>query len=283
MPLPQGRIPDPVAGLAVRSRYRILNGANGDMLIGAGVLDKSGVVVDTADHTSPFWSCVVVLRGHGSYRDSLGISRELGPGSLLHRFTDRRHDLRIDPASRYREVFLVPGQAVLDSLLSLELVDPTQPVVRVAPDRPWLSWADRLIDRLPDADEAELAPLALDMGAHLAALLAAGGQRHDPGQGFRSRACRELLRDITAREPLAAVAQRLGLEQQAFGRRFRALVGQSPGQYRIRRRIDRARDLLASGGHTVAEVAAILGYPSPFAFSRQFTAVSGSPPSLWRQ
>jgi AraC family transcriptional regulator of arabinose operon len=282
MPHPQGRIPDPVARLAVRSRYRTLGSAGGDHLIGAGVLDKSGDVVDAANHTSPFWSCVVVLRGRASYRDSLGIARELGPGSLLHRFTDRRHDMRIDPGSRYREVFLVPGRAVLDVLLALELVDPLQPVVRVSPDQPWLAWADRLIDQLPDADEAELAPLALDMGSRIGALLAAGGQERDPAQGFRAVACRELLRDITAREPLAAVAGRLGLGAQAFARRFRAVVGQSPGQYRIRRRIDRARDLLASGGRTVAEVAALLGYPSPFAFSRQFTAVAGSPPSLWR-
>ena len=41
----------------------------------------------------------------------------------------------------------------------------------------------------------------------------------------------------------------------------------------------RARQLLITSDHTVAEIAAAVGYPDPFYFSRQFSAVNGVSPA----
>ena len=54
------------------------------------------------------------------------------------------------------------------------------------------------------------------------------------------------------------------------------------GAYARRRRDERAEELLAGGGATVAEVAARLGYPSAAAFSQAFRASHGMSPSDWR-
>jgi AraC family transcriptional regulator of arabinose operon len=44
----------------------------------------------------------------------------------------------------------------------------------------------------------------------------------------------------------------------------------------------RARQLLITSDHTVAEIAASVGYPDPFYFSRQFSAVNGVSPREFR-
>lgn len=72
-----------------------------------------------------------------------------------------------------------------------------------------------------------------------------------------------------------------GISYARLRKAFRARFGVSPGRYRIERRLALAASLLRHDGRGVAEVAAILGYPSPFAFSAQFRARFGKPPSRW--
>ena len=55
-----------------------------------------------------------------------------------------------------------------------------------------------------------------------------------------------------------------------------------PGDYRIQRRIGKARRLLLHYGRQVKEVALRLGYSSPAAFGAQFLAVTGMTPQQFR-
>src|SRR5690606_2189614 len=72
----------------------------------------------------------------------------------------------------------------------------------------------------------------------------------------------DLHRDVS----VAQIAARLSLSYERFRKVFREHVGVPPGEYRIRRRIDAARALLAQGGLTNKEVAYRLGYVDPFTF-----------------
>lgn len=49
-----------------------------------------------------------------------------------------------------------------------------------------------------------------------------------------------------------------------------------------RLRMARARQLLITSDHTVAEIATVVGYPDPFYFSRHFGAVNGVSPRAFR-
>jgi AraC-like DNA-binding protein len=69
---------------------------------------------------------------------------------------------------------------------------------------------------------------------------------------------------------------------ESFRKEFRARMGVSPGDYRIRRRIDRARELLTSTTQSVKEIAYELGYPNPSVFSLQFKREVGRSPEHYR-
>jgi AraC-like DNA-binding protein len=68
-----------------------------------------------------------------------------------------------------------------------------------------------------------------------------------------------------------------------FRKRFLERAGTSPGDYRIRRRIERAMALLTKEKLLVKEVAAQLGYPDEYAFSAQFKKVAGVSPTIFRE
>lgn len=81
---------------------------------------------------------------------------------------------------------------------------------------------------------------------------------------------------------LYELAGRAGYGVDHFARAFKSTLGLTPGEYRIRARIERARILLASSDMTIGEVARALGYADVFFFSRQFKERTGLAPSEWR-
>jgi AraC-like DNA-binding protein len=79
-----------------------------------------------------------------------------------------------------------------------------------------------------------------------------------------------------------ALARLAGFSPSHLSARFRSLTGFSITEYVKRLRMARARQLLITSDHTVAEIAAAVGYPDPFYFSRQFSAVNGVSPREFR-
>ena len=82
---------------------------------------------------------------------------------------------------------------------------------------------------------------------------------------------------------LPSLADAAAMSRSAFAERFRAVVGEPPGAYVTRVRLDRARHLLRATDATVADVAAGVGYGSEESLSRAFKARFGVAPSVMRR
>jgi AraC-like DNA-binding protein len=103
-------------------------------------------------------------------------------------------------------------------------------------------------------------------------------------EGFR-RLCRarELL--LAGEDPptIADLAREVGISPFHFIRQFEAVFGATPHQYRIQARLDRARELLATGRYTVTRVCMEVGFSSLGSFSTLFTRRMGETPSAYRE
>ena len=85
------------------------------------------------------------------------------------------------------------------------------------------------------------------------------------------------------REPSIGELSRLcGMSENTFRRRMQACFGLSPTQFLLRRRMERAKQLLLETSHTVEAVSAELGYGETSHFSRQFKAYTSLSPSVFR-
>ena len=117
---------------------------------------------------------------------------------------------------------------------------------------------------------------------HLLAKLAAERDGRSTGRAPITRVQDHLREHLSAPVDVPALAELAGFSQSHFSARFKAVTGFSVTEYVKRLRMARARQLLITSDHTVAEIAAEVGYPDAFYFSRLFHAVSGSSPRDFR-
>lgn len=92
------------------------------------------------------------------------------------------------------------------------------------------------------------------------------------------------LADARYAEPLsvADLAAAAGLSRAHFSREFRRVFGESPHQYLLTRRLERAADLLRTTDRPVVEICFAVGARSPGSFATSFRRVYGLTPRAYR-
>jgi AraC-like DNA-binding protein len=103
-------------------------------------------------------------------------------------------------------------------------------------------------------------------------------------------AARHLLRakdliEARYREPLdvPTLARAAGLSPAHFSREFRRAFGETPHQYLLTRRMERASALLCTTDRTVLDVCLSVGLQSVGSFTTTFTRTYGMPPTAYRR
>src|SRR5688500_3366547 len=100
---------------------------------------------------------------------------------------------------------------------------------------------------------------------------------------------RHLLRakdlvDARYREPLDVItlARAAGLSPAHFSREFRRAFGETPHQYLLTRRMERATALLRSTDRSVLDICLSVGLQSVGSFTTSFGRTYGMPPTAYR-
>lgn len=82
---------------------------------------------------------------------------------------------------------------------------------------------------------------------------------------------------------VVALARSASVSQAYFSRSFKSAFGETPHQYLMSRRMERAMALLRAGDLSVTEVCFAVGFSSLGSFSTQFRRFVGDSPSAYRQ
>jgi len=82
---------------------------------------------------------------------------------------------------------------------------------------------------------------------------------------------------------LADVASAAGLTRMHFAAQFRAATGLRPHEYLLRRRIERAQEMLAGTGMSLVDIALSVGFQTQSHFTSVFKRYAGQPPRAWRE
>lgn len=95
---------------------------------------------------------------------------------------------------------------------------------------------------------------------------------------------RDLIdRAYAERLDLRALARSAAVSPSYFSRSFKAAFGETPHQYLMSRRMERAKALLRAGELSVTEVCVAVGFTSLGSFSTQFRRVVGVSPAAYRR
>ncbi len=263
---------------------RSLGGPAKKLMIGAGFLLKPHGTRQHFETRFKDYSGVLVLRGFGHYIDWKGREHPISPGCFFQRLPGRLHSTIHPDCPDWAECFVDFSQSFAQTLAESGSLDLEKPVLNPGLNLALIERFDWLVNALRGAVESELPRLLA--GIHLLIVDIYARDQHDtlasPTARKLEAAAQRLATDSAERVMLPELAEELGFGYESFRKDFRARFGVSPNDYRIRRRVERARSLLEQGELTVKEVAHELGYANAFVFSRQFRQLMGVPPSSFR-
>lgn len=102
-------------------------------------------------------------------------------------------------------------------------------------------------------------------------------------QALHLRRAKDLV-DRAYAQPLdvVALARHAHLSPGHFARRFKDAFGETPHQYVLTRRVERAQELLRNTDTSVTDVCLEVGFQSLGSFSSAFTRVTGTTPTAYR-
>jgi len=89
--------------------------------------------------------------------------------------------------------------------------------------------------------------------------------------------------NLSADPSISDVADQCGLSSGYFSRAFKCETGISPHRWLMKRRVERAKELLREEDSRLAEVAQVCGFVDQSHFARVFSKIEGCSPGRWRR
>jgi AraC family transcriptional regulator of arabinose operon len=175
----------------------------------------------------------------------------------------------------------VTGEDVPDLLAAIGLTAGAPTAAITDPIRAF-ALAESVCDDLGRDETVASLTAAAGAAWNLLAQLAAERDGRTAAREPITRMQNHLREHLAAPVSVPALASMAGFSPSHFSARFRTMTGYSVTEYVKRLRIARARQLLITSDRTVAEIAAAVGYPDPFYFSRHFKTVNGMSPRDFR-
>jgi AraC-like DNA-binding protein len=240
-----------------------------------------------------------VARGDGAAVDAR--SR----GHLVKILFDRREilisvmDRPMQPASRSRENaahFHVVSAALAERLKGFNDEAGSHGVLVVDPRVVREPAVERLVQALLALDGVEKDLVALYVEALCLAILTrllsmrgngdlpAAGRRMAPLPKWRLKRVVDYVNThLASRITLADLAGAAGRTRMHFAAQFRVATGSRPHDFVLRRRIERAQQLLRDPGLALADIALSVGFQNQAHFTTVFKRFTGATPHRWRR
>ena len=184
----------------------------------------------------------------------------------------------------WSEVYAVFDGPVFDLWKQSGLLDPSRPVRRLQTVDYWLPRFSAVIQagRTPGLSPSLIEVCQLQRV--LAEALTAPGPDAAAAteKQWAQQACSLLEADLSRPLDLHAAAATMNVSYELFRKRFRQVVGLSPAQYRARRNIDLACELIRAGQLRHKQIASRLGFADEYHFSKRFKKITGRSPRQFR-
>jgi AraC-like DNA-binding protein len=231
------------------------------------------------------WQLVAITAGGGWFESASQSLSAVSSGDLLLLFPGEWHRYRPDAETGWTELWLELQGPALARLQTEGVLSPDSPVQRFKGTSAEALLA-RLHTRLRE-NTSGFDPELAGWAWQLLAQIVTARRRASPAESDIARAVRRaetLLADRLENPPaMPALARELGVAYSYFRREFAKRTGLSPHAYLLRLRLEKARRLLGNGTAPLKDIAAQLGFSSPYHLSAAFKQAFGTAPAYWRR
>jgi len=218
---------------------------------------------------------LVCVKGRGWCRIG-GTSHEVRAGDVAVIPAGVTHAYGTDAQEPWTLWWLHVEGADVAEILAAAGMTKTAPVRQLDTVYRMVALVQEILDRL-EKDLGDSSLLASSGAAwHLLTLLSSGSTASSPQGAAVERATNYLRAHLGAAVSVAELAEVAQLSQSHFAALFKQQHGLPVHQFATQLRMAKARELLDTTTLPVARIAAAVGYPDAFYFSRQFRAVHGT-------
>jgi len=228
--------------------------------------------------TSKYCGICYIIRGTGEYIYNNKVF-ELKPGTLTIPCPESTRIRRLNN-ELYKDMYFILPPEYYFILRDMHLVSPDQPVINIGVQNHFISGFNNLINEFKQISDIEL-PLIIPklMSFLIDALMHVNTEESEHQKAMKQAAIQLESEDIS----LEQLAKMYKMSLSNFRRVFKNVFNITPGNFRIKKKIEKIQQCLATKDIPLYELAQIYGYPDTFTLSKQFKKFTGYSPREYRK
>ena len=238
-----------------------------------------------ASHQTNFITSEYVMlyipQGSATYSDDQHENVPIKAGDVWQRFPNIAHSIVCHEVCTW---YFVAVPAAVIPLLEVTGIDPYKQIsFHIGIHKQIMRRYEQVHRQLYNGKQSQLPNCLLAMQQLMIDLHQLAKSPDNAQQHWLELAKQQLGNALDQRIPTNQIAQSLGMSYANFRKKFTQATGNSPGQFRIRQRLQFAQEQLAGTQQSIADIAESLGYPDVYSFNAQFARHMGIPPGQYRK
>ncbi|TCD03151.1 AraC family transcriptional regulator [Pedobacter psychroterrae] len=228
---------------------------------------------------------VFISKGKGIYGSALTKPSEVVAGNCFLLFPEVWHRYKPDVKFGWEEHWVGFNGSYIRDLMNQSIFDAKNPIIDLGFNTDMLVLYNRLIDEVQVSSVGypqQIAGTTMQLLGLLSNQLRNNQRAHDPVGKLISKAKFLIQESFENSMDMEQLAKDLPMGYSSFRKAFKKITGQSPNQYHLNLRLERAKNLLTMTALNINEVSDHTGFESVSYFSKLFKKKHGVPPRSYR-
>jgi len=228
---------------------------------------------------------IFISKGKGTYGSALTKPAEVVAGNCFLLHPGVWHRYKPDPKLGWEEHWVGFNGKYIEQLMQQGIFDPKDPIVDLGFNTEMLILYKKLIDEVQLSSVGypqQIAGITLQILGLVSNLARHNERASDPVGKLIAKAKFLIQESFENSLDMEELASALPMGYSSFRKAFKRITGQSPNQYHLNLRLDRARNLLAMTALNINEISDQTGFESVSYFSKLFKKKHGVSPRSYR-
>ncbi|MDB5159034.1 MAG: transcriptional regulator, AraC family [Mucilaginibacter sp.] len=229
---------------------------------------------------------VFISKGKGLYASTLTQPFELNAGTCFFLYPGVLHRYKPDPKIGWEEYWVGFNGYYAEQLMNSGFFDRQNPFVYLGLNKDILILFRDLINAVQASLTGypqQIAGITLQILGLINNIAEHHEYNDDPVGKLISKAKFIIQESFEDNLDMEKLARELPMGYSAFRKAFKRITGESPNQYHLNLRLERAKNLLATTVLNISEIADQTGFESVFYFSKLFKKKNGISPNAFRK
>jgi AraC-like DNA-binding protein len=228
---------------------------------------------------------VFISKGKGVFGAGNAQPGTVDTGTCFFLYPGIWHRYKPDPKSGWEEYWIGFNGSYMEHLMK-SFFDAATPSVNVGASKDMLVLFHKLIDTVAASSigyPQQVAGITLQILGLVNTISRFKAYENDPVGKLISKAKFILEQSFENQVDMEDIARQLPMGYSSFRKAFKKIAGESPNQYHLNLRLNRAKDLLTTTVLNINEVADQTGFESVYYFSKLFKKKNGISPNAYRK